>query len=206
MSSALGVNEATMVKLMTGQTPLVDPFVLRRFYLSLMLNDLRKGESFWQVSEFYGCDRGDVQNLLSRAASFVSCIHYFVQELGEFRDLSDSLHSFVRELAMSVNSELIPLMELPSMSKNKARLLYDAGFRSLADVAKSSPGDLAARVQHVSKQAAQHMVSAAKALVYERVDALRDEADALMELVPKTAITSSLLDESVLSVLSDNSP
>ena len=50
------------------------------------------------------------------------------------------------------------------------------------------------------------MVSAAKALVYERVDALRDEADALMELVPKTAITSSLLDESVLSVLSDNSP
>ena len=127
-----------------------------------MLSDLRKGESFWQVSEFYGCDRGDVQNQLSRAASFVSCIHYFVQELGEFRDLS--------ELAMSFNSELIPLMELSSMSKGKARLLYDAGFRSLADVAKSSPDDLAARVQHVSKQAAQNMVSAAQALVYERVD------------------------------------
>ena len=186
MASALGINELTMAKLMSGLKPLVDQFVLQRFYLSLMLNDLYKGQSFWQVSEFYGCARGDVQNLMSCATSFVSCVQCFLQELGDFHDLSDLLRGFVRKLAISVNSELIPLMELPSMPKGRARLLYDAGFRLLSDVANSTADDLVIRVEHLSKETAQHMIFAAKALIYEKVNALRDEADSLLDQVPKT--------------------
>ncbi len=207
MAKSLGITETVMVKLASGfKASNVETFVLERFYLTLMLNDLYKGKSFWKVAEFYGCARGDVQNLLTCAVSFVSCVHYFVLELGEFWGLSDLLHTFVRELSMASASELIPLMELPSVPKGRARLLYDAGFRSLADVAKSSPEDLLGRVLHLSKQAAHHMVAAAQVLVYERIDALRDEADSLLELVPKKLTNSPIsFDESSPSHNSDDS-
>ena len=85
----LGINEAVVVKLMSCQEVKVERAVLQRFYLTLMLNDLWKGESFWNVSEMYGCSRGDVQNLLTSAASFASCVYHFTQELDEFWAFSE---------------------------------------------------------------------------------------------------------------------
>lgn len=179
---------------MSCQQPRVSRRTLERFYLTLMLNDLYKGESFWNVAEQYGCTRGDVQNLLSSAASFASCVYHFTQELEEFWPYTELLLPFSRDLSMCCTSELIPLMELPSVSKGRARLLYKAGFRTLADVAKSTTEELAARIEYLPKRIAQQMIGAAKVLVYERVDALRDEADSLLELVPKPK-PMMLLDE-----------
>lgn len=174
-----------MVKLMSSQTPKVDPFVLQRFYLTLMLNDLYKGESCWNVAELYGCTRGDVQGLLANAASFASCVYHFVQELEEFWAFSELLLPFSRELSLCCTSELVPLMELPSVGKGRAQLLFKAGFRSLADVAKSTPEELASKVDHLPKRTAHQMISAAQNLVHNRIELLRDEADMLLELVPR---------------------
>lgn len=181
----LGINEAVIVKLMSGQPSKVSRRVMERFYLTLMLNDLYKGESFWNVSEQYGCTRGDVQSLLANAASFASCVYHFTQELEEFWPYTELLLPFSKDLSMCCTSELIPLMELPSVSKGRARLLFKAGFKTLADVAKSTVDELIARVEYLPRRIAQQMIGAAKVLVYERVDALRDEADALLELVPR---------------------
>ena len=185
MAKIIGINETVMVKLMSNQQPKIEPIILQRFYLTLMLNDMFKGESVWNVSELYGCTRGDAQNLLSSAASFASCVFHFVQELDEFWAFSDLLLPFNRELSMCCTSELIPLLELPSVTKGRARLLYKAGFRSLTDVAKTTPNELVARVDHLPRQTAQQMVTAAKVLVYEKADALLEEADSLLELVPR---------------------
>lgn len=185
MARTIGINETVMVKLMSNQQPKVERSILDRFYLTLMLNELFKGESVWNVSELYGCTRGDVQNLLSSAASFASCVYHFVQELDEFWAFSELLLPFSRELSMCCTSELIPLMELPSVAKGRARLLYKAGYRTLTDVAKTNPDELTARVEHLPRRTAQQMIAAAKVLVYERADALRDEADLLLEMVPK---------------------
>ena len=185
VARTIGINETVMVKLMSNQQPKIEQNILQRFYLTLMLNDLFKGESVWNVSELYGCTRGDVQNLLSSAASFASCVFHFVQELDEFWAFSELLLPFSRELSMCCTSELIPLMELPSVAKGRARLLYKAGFRSLTDVAKTNPDELVARVDHLPRRTAQQMIAAAKVLVYEKADALREEADSLLELVPR---------------------
>lgn len=210
VARTLGVNETVMVKLMSNQQPKVDRTTLDRFYLTLMLNDLFKGESVWNVSELYGCTRGDVQNLLSSAASFASCVFHFVQELDEFWAFSELLLPFSRELSMCCTSELVPLMELPSVAKGRARLLYKAGFRSLTDVAKTNVDELVSRVEHLPKRTAVQMIAAAKVLVYEKADALRDEADLLLDMVPKPkplipldetfqtqASNYSMLDESI---------
>jgi POLQ-like helicase len=170
---------------MSNQQPKIERSVLERFYLTLMLNDLFKGESVWNVSELYGCTRGDVQNLLSSASSFASCVFHFVQELDEFWAFSDLLLPFSRELSMCCTAELIPLMELPSVGKGRARMLFKAGFRTLTDVAKTNPEELVSRVEHLPKRSALQMIAAAKVLVYEKADALREEADSLLELVPR---------------------
>ncbi|XP_046445398.1 helicase POLQ-like isoform X1 [Daphnia pulex] len=185
VARTIGINETVMVKLMSNQQPKIERSVLERFYLTLMLNDLFKGESVWNVSELYGCTRGDVQNLLSSASSFASCVFHFVQELDEFWAFSDLLLPFSRELSMCCTAELIPLMELPSVGKGRARMLFKAGFRTLTDVAKTNPEELVSRVDHLPKRSALQMIAAAKVLVYEKADALREEADSLLELVPR---------------------
>jgi POLQ-like helicase len=185
VARTIGINETVMVKLMSNQQPKIDRSIIERFYLTLMLNDLFKGESVWNVSELYGCTRGDVQNLLSSAASFASCVFHFVQELDEFWAFSELLLPFSRELSMCCTTELIPLMELPSVAKGRARMLFKAGFRTLTDVAKTNPETLVSRVDHLPKRTAIQMIAAAKVLVYEKADALRDEADSLLELVPR---------------------
>lgn len=188
----MGVNESVMVKLMAGQQPKLERFVLQRFYLTLMLNDLWKGDSFWNVAETYGLTRGDVQNLLSSAASFASCVHHFTQELEEFWAFSELLLPFSRQLSMCCTSELIPLMELPSVAKGRARLFYKAGFKSLTDVAKSSASDLVKRVEHLPVRIAQQIIAAAKVLVFEKVDSLREEADSLLDLIPRARLLQPL--------------
>jgi len=130
VARSLGINETVMVKLMSNQQPKVERSVLQRFYLTLMLNDLWKGDSFWHVSELYGCTRGDVQNLLSSAASFASCVCHFTQELDEFWAFSELMLPFSRELSMCCTSELIPLMDLPSVAKG---ILNYSGWIPFAD-------------------------------------------------------------------------
>ena len=53
--------------------------VVKRFYLTLMLYELWKQFSMWDVSERFQQPRGFVQNLLSSAASFACCVQKFCQ-------------------------------------------------------------------------------------------------------------------------------
>ena len=57
----------------------VDEFVVNRFYLTLMLYDLWKQKTIWEVAEKFQQPRGFIQNLLSSAASFASCVAHFCQ-------------------------------------------------------------------------------------------------------------------------------
>lgn len=50
VARSLGINETVMVKLMSNQQPKVERSVLQRFYLTLMLNDVWKGHSFWYLT------------------------------------------------------------------------------------------------------------------------------------------------------------
>lgn len=195
VARTLGINETVMMQLWKGQEVKCDRFILDRFYLTLILNDLLKDNSFWKVSETYHCNRGAVQNLLARTMSFVSSVQHFVQELNDFWQVSESLTSLNRKLSTCCLSEFMPLLALPCVANGRARLLYDAGFRSLIDVAKSDPDQLVRRIDHLPKTIAHYMVSTARLLVLDKVDMLRDEADSLLEFIPKARI--EIVDETV---------
>jgi len=138
-----------------------------------------------------------VQNLLAGAASFASCVYHFVSELDEFWAFSELLLPFSRELSLCCSSELVPLMELPSVAKGRARLLHKAGYRTLADVAKTNADELVSRVQHLPKRTALQMIAAAKVLVYEKMDIMREELDLFQQILgPKpSSRLANLMDE-----------
>ena len=204
MARKLGINETVMSNLMSNRQQNIDPKILQRFYLTLMLNDMIKGESVWDVSELYGCTRGFVQNLLSNAASFASSVYHFVLEYEEFRVFSELLPPFSMKLIMCCYSELIPLMELPFVDRGRARSFYRAGFRSLTDVANASSEDLVARVDNLHPQAARQIIAAAKNLAYEKANFLDEGGDLFLELVTTTMQPLVPLDETFRTENSSN--
>jgi len=80
----------------------------------------------------------------------------------EFWAFSELLLPFSRQLSLCCTAELVPLLELPSVARGRARLLYRAGLRSLADVAAADAADLVRRVDHLPHRIAHQIVAAAK--------------------------------------------
>ena len=48
-----------------------------RFYVAMMLYDLFKNKSFYDVAKFWDHPRGTIQNIYSQVASFATSILYF---------------------------------------------------------------------------------------------------------------------------------
>jgi hypothetical protein len=48
-----------------------------RFYVAMMLYDLFKNKSFYDVAKFWDQSRGTIQNLYSQVASFATSMFYF---------------------------------------------------------------------------------------------------------------------------------
>lgn len=57
----------------------VDEFVVKRFYLILMLYDLWRQKFLWEVVEKFDQFRGFIQNFLFSTVSFGVCVYYFCQ-------------------------------------------------------------------------------------------------------------------------------
>ncbi|XP_033756723.1 helicase POLQ-like isoform X2 [Pecten maximus] len=187
MAALIGVPEGHIARKASGQKSRqkVDEFVVSRFYLTLMLYGLWKQKSVWEVSEKFQQSRGFIQNLLSSAASFASCVYHFCQELDEFWPYQDLFGNFVQRLAYCVSSELIPLMEIPGVKLGRAKQMYSVGYRTLSQVANADPDDLVKSIKQIPRKTARQIVTAAKMLLNEKAEALRQEVEDLV-MVPET--------------------
>ena len=52
---------------------------LKRFYLTLILHKLMKEHTVWNTADVFNVTRGFVQNLLTSASSFASCMVHFTR-------------------------------------------------------------------------------------------------------------------------------
>ncbi|WAR21952.1 HELQ-like protein [Mya arenaria] len=177
VASLIGVPESYVAKRAAMQKSRlkVNEFVVKRFYLTLMLYDLWREKSVWEVAEKFEQPRGFIQNLLSGAASFASCVAHFCQDL---------LGNFVRRLSYCVTIELIPLMEIPGVKLGRARLMFAAGYKTLSSVAAAKPEDLVKAVQYMPRKVAKQIVASSQLVLSEKKDAMMEEVDALVS-VPK---------------------
>lgn len=62
-----------------------------------------------------------------------------------------------------MSGKLIGLKDLfCSLFEGRARLMYKAGFKGLAEIAKATPEELTAKVEHLSKTVARQIIDSAK--------------------------------------------
>ncbi|XP_068082921.1 helicase POLQ-like [Anabrus simplex] len=159
----LGLREGNMLRMVKGHTiKSVPQEVVHRFYLTLMLNELWNQKSVWHVADKYQVPRGTVQNLMTSASSFAACVMRFCEELQEFWAFKDLLTNFCQRLSHCCTAELLPLMELPAVKRGRAKQLYNAGYKTLKDIANADAQSLVKDVDHMPKKVANQIIAAAK--------------------------------------------
>lgn len=177
VADAIGITEAVAVTVMKRKsTKAVRQEVVDRFYLTLILYDLWHRNSIWDVADKFQVARGQVFSLIQSASSFASCVLRFCEVLEEFWCFKVLLEEMSQRLSHCCSVELLPLMELPAVKIGRARQLYNAGYRSLRDVAGAEATRLIREVDHMPRKVAYQIVAAAKLQLIQKAEALRDEA------------------------------
>ncbi|XP_051054074.1 helicase POLQ-like isoform X2 [Phodopus roborovskii] len=164
VAALLGVSESFIGKKASGQAirKKVDKNIVNRLYLSFVLYSLLKETNVWSVSEKFNMPRGHIQNLLTGAASFSSCVLHFCEELEEFWVYKALLVELTKKLTYCVKAELIPLMEVTGVLEGRAKQLYSAGYKSVMHLANANPEVLVRTIGHLSRRQAKQIVSSAK--------------------------------------------
>ncbi|XP_030762470.1 helicase POLQ-like [Sitophilus oryzae] len=177
-SRILGFDEGVILKMTTGQVPKQIPErVLNRFYVTLILYDLWKESPVFKVSNKFQIHRGIVQNLMTTSATFASNVVNFCDQLEEFWSFSYLLKGLSQRLSHCCVKELLPLMDLPSVKQTRAKQLYNAGYRNLQSIAKSTIDELVQNIEFLSRGVAAQLIAASKMLLLEKVENLREEAE-----------------------------
>ncbi|XP_022127039.2 helicase POLQ-like [Pieris rapae] len=178
----LGITERYAVRMITGK-PItnIPERVLHRFYIALMLRDLWRLTPVADVADKYGVSRGLVQAALTSACAFASSAERLCGELSPLWPYKALFHDLAVRLRTCSMPELEQLMELPAVRKARAMQLYRAGFRRVEEVARASEESLSSAVQHLSRTAAQHLISAARMMLIEKVENLRADAEEVMD-------------------------
>ncbi|XP_050681740.1 helicase POLQ-like [Leptidea sinapis] len=186
-AKVLGITESNAVRMITGR-PItnISQTVLKRFYAALIIRDLWKLVPLPQVADKYNVGRGWIQSLMTSCSSLAAsgervCEQLAEHEGGPFASFQLLLRELAGRLRHCAHPEIEALMELPAVRKARAMQLFRSGFRSVAEVARASPQQLAGAVQHLSLAAAEHLISAARMMLIEKVENLRAEAEDVME-------------------------
>ncbi|XP_017587371.1 PREDICTED: DNA polymerase theta isoform X4 [Corvus brachyrhynchos] len=118
----------------------------KRFFTSLALLDLISEVPLQDMTKKYGCSRGQLQSLQQSAATYAGMITVFCNRLG-WHNMELLLSQFQSRLTFGVHRELCDLVRVSLLNAQRARILYSAGFVTVADLAKASPDDVAAALK-----------------------------------------------------------
>eukprot|EP00039_Didymoeca_costata_P005048 m.77990 g.77990 ORF g.77990 m.77990 type:complete len:861 (+) comp12651_c0_seq2:204-2786(+) len=117
-----------------------------RFQLALILSESVSGNNmYWEVAEKYNISRSFVQDLLQQAALSSFQLASFCNAL-QLWQLARILEALPNRLAYGVPAELVPFVQLEHVTRQTARGLFRAGYRSLQDIASSNVRELMAKL------------------------------------------------------------
>lgn len=136
--------------------------ILNRFFITLVLYDLWNGRSVLQTHLKFKLGRGTVQALMQNAATQASSILRFCEEIEEFWHFKQLFEILTKRIGYCCSTELLPLMELPSVKIGRAKQLFNAGYKTLEHLASAVPEELVKNIEHISFKLAKQLISAAK--------------------------------------------
>ena len=144
VADTLGVKESFLARAIQGRVPERTAAqkealrVHRRFYTALALHDLVHEVPIVYVAHRYGATKGLLQTLQSAAGTFAGMVTVFCNRLG-WKNLELLLSQFQSRLMFGVERELCELVRISLLNGFRARVLYNAGFHSLASLATANP-------------------------------------------------------------------
>ncbi|XP_071480044.1 DNA polymerase theta-like [Diadema antillarum] len=113
----------------------------RRFYTTLILAELVNEVPLPVVANRYNCATGQLQSLQQSASTFAGMVTVFCNRLGWW-NLELLLAQFQSRLNFGVQRELCDLVRISLLNAQRARLLYDGGYQTVASLAASHPADV----------------------------------------------------------------
>ncbi|XP_052244253.1 DNA polymerase theta-like [Dreissena polymorpha] len=149
VAELVGVTEAFLAKAIRGRIPnktyeqLKTLAIHKRFYTCLVLHDLVQEMPLGAVCSKYGCNKGQLQSLQQSAATFAGMVTVFCARLG-WSNLELILSQFQSRLTFGVQRELCDLVRMSSLNGQRARVLYNGGYQTVAALAGALPEDVEA--------------------------------------------------------------
>ncbi|CAG9801302.1 unnamed protein product [Chironomus riparius] len=170
----IGIDEILAVKMIRNPNFQGDLlYMIKKFYVALILYDLWNGQDLLSVSKKYKVNRGIVHKLMYAASSQAYSIFKFCEVYDEFWIFKEIMEQFSKRLAYCCSTELLPLMELPNVKIARAKMMYAAGLRTIADIAAITSEDLVRTIKNINKKQADQVVRAAKNTMNEQIDTLK---------------------------------
>lgn len=115
--------------------------VHRRFFAALALQDLVREAPLNVVARRYGANRGMLQSLQGSAATFAGMVTVFCQKLG-WTNMELLLSQFQSRLCFGVERELCDLVRISLLNAARARMLYNAGYHTVASLASAPHSEI----------------------------------------------------------------
>uniref|UniRef100_A0A8C4VI48 DNA polymerase theta n=1 Tax=Gopherus evgoodei TaxID=1825980 RepID=A0A8C4VI48_9SAUR len=113
----------------------------KRFFTSLALLDLISEIPLKDITKKYNCSRGQLQSLQQSAATYAGMVTVFSNRLG-WHNMEQLLSQFQSRLTFGIQRELCDLVRVSLLNAQHARALYNAGFITVADLAKGNTAEV----------------------------------------------------------------
>ena len=143
VSDTLGVRESFLAQAVQGHIPERTETqreahrLHRRFFTALALHDLVHEVPIRRVARQYGATKGLLQTLQSAAGTFAGMVTAFCAKLG-WANLELLVAQFQNRLTFGVERELCDLVKISLLNGFRARVLYNAGYHTLAALATAN--------------------------------------------------------------------
>ncbi|EAY18777.1 DEAD/DEAH box helicase family protein [Trichomonas vaginalis G3] len=122
--------------------------LFERIYAGCVLEKLIDEHSIVEIESMFKIDRGTIQILQTSSGSYAGQATKFCEEM-DYSILAAALVRFRKRLEFGVKDELIELMEIPSITREIARDLYNNDIKTTIDICEMSRRDL----YHIVKKA-----------------------------------------------------
>ncbi len=122
------------------------------------------GQSDGEIEEKLGIEPGDLRNLAENGEWLCYSFSEISKLFGE-KKVSEWLRILSMRIRYGVPEELLSLVTLKGVGRVRAKLLYEAGYRTVRDIAEAEPEQLE-RIVGIGKQLSKELVDQARSLVY----------------------------------------
>uniref|UniRef100_A0A0N5AJH2 Helicase POLQ-like n=1 Tax=Syphacia muris TaxID=451379 RepID=A0A0N5AJH2_9BILA len=186
---SFNLGEKCLIRYLVSQPKMKQGDDAVRLYIAFMLQRIWNDEPFWDVSRRFSVSQGWLQSTLQSTCSQAASIARFSEKISSLWPLKHLLPDLVRKLRECKEQELISLMAIEGVKRNRARQLYDKGYRTVGALACATCTNLLSQIENLNRRQALIIIHSAQELVRSEI------AEKMEELEMLGASSKEVLDE-----------